>query len=126
MAVAKSYQALTQIGEPYELNGKMYVKVQAKSGAKQVRWYTDREYAKMYPEDKSVLTSFGEDKKKSPYWRSQKDVLGFEEGFIWIFKGDTYATSTGSEARVITSLTASGSVGPWDLPKKYLRISPRT
>ena len=91
MAVAKSYQALTQIGEPYELNGKMYVKVQAKSGAKQVRWYTDREYAKMYPEDKSVLTSFGEDKKKSPYWRSQKDVLGFEEGFIWIFKGDTYA-----------------------------------
>ena len=91
MPTAKSYQSLEILGEPYELNGKMYVKVQAKSGAKQVRWYTDREYAKMYPEDKSVLTSFGEDKKKSPYWRSQKDVLGFEEGFIWIFKGDTYA-----------------------------------
>lgn len=90
MPTAKSYQNLEVLGEPYELNGKMYVKVQAKSGAKQVRWYTDREYAKMYPEDKSVLTLLEEDKKKSPYWRSQKDVLGFEEGFIWIFKGDTY------------------------------------
>ena len=91
MPTAKSYQNLEILGEPYELNGKMYVKVQAKSGAKQVRWYTDREYAKMYPEDKSVLTVLEDDKKKSPYWRSQKDVLGFEEGFIWIFKGDTYA-----------------------------------
>ena len=91
MPTAKSYQSLEILGEPYELNGKMYVKVQAKSGAKQVRWYTDREYAKMYPEDKSVLTVLEDDKKKSPYWRSQKDVLGFEEGFIWIFKGDTYA-----------------------------------
>lgn len=91
MPTAKSYQNLEILGEPYELNGKMYVKVQAKSGAKQVRWYTDREYAKMYPEDKNVLTVLEDDKKKSPYWRSQKDVLGFEEGFIWIFKGDTYA-----------------------------------
>lgn len=88
MPTAKSYQNLKMLGEPYELNGKMYIKVQAKSGAKQVRWYTDREYAKMYPEDAKRIA---EDKKKSPYWRSQKDVLGFEEGFLWIFKGDTYA-----------------------------------
>lgn len=89
MAVAKSYQTLEQTCEPYEVSGKMYVKVQMKSGAeKQVRWYTDQEWAKLYPEEAKQIA---EDKKKSPYWRSQKDVLGFEEGFIWIFKGDTYA-----------------------------------
>lgn len=89
MAVAKSYHALEQTCEPYEVSGKMYVKVRMKSGAeKQVRWYTDQEWAKLYPEDANKIT---EDKKKSPYWRSQKDVLGFEEGFLWLFKGDTYA-----------------------------------
>ena len=34
MPTAKSYQSLEILGEPYELNGKMYVKVQAKSGVK--------------------------------------------------------------------------------------------
>ena len=89
MAVAKSYQALEQIGKPFEVSGKMYVEVRTKSDMiRRVRWYTNQEYAKLYPEDKEKIA---EDKKNSPYWRSQKDLLGFEEGFIWIFKGDTYA-----------------------------------
>lgn len=85
MAVAKSFQALEIVTEPYLVNGRMYVKVKnATTGAlRQVRWYTDKEYAKMYPNEKK---SPAED----PYYKSQKEVLGFKEGFITIFKGDTY------------------------------------
>ena len=52
--VAKSYQGLEILCEPYELaKGRLYVKVRTKSGAnKEVRWYTEAEYAKMYPEAK--------------------------------------------------------------------------
>lgn len=81
--VAKSYQALKQIGEPYAVGNKMYVRIETKNGEKQVRWYTESEYNKLYPEDKVEV-------KQSKYWRSQKDVLGFEKGYITIFKGDTY------------------------------------
>jgi len=79
--VAKSYQNLEQITEPYELNGKMYVKVRTKTGvAKQVRAYSEKEYAKYNPEVKIVKPA-----------KSRRDILGFgEQGFIWIFKGETY------------------------------------
>lgn len=81
---AKSFQAMTQVGEPYESAGKMYVQVKnEKTGnIRQVRWYTEAEYAKMY----------GEKAEKSPKeFKSQKQALGFEKGYIIIFKGDTYA-----------------------------------
>ena len=79
--VAKSYQNLEQITEPYELNGKMYVKVRTKTGvAKQVRAYSEKEYAKYNPEVKIIKPA-----------KSRRDILGFgEQGFIWIFKGETY------------------------------------
>lgn len=82
--VAKSYQALTQMGEPYMSNGKMYVQVKnEKTGnIRQVRWYTEAEYAKLYGEKVE---------KTEKEFKSQKQVLGFENGFITIFKGDTYA-----------------------------------
>lgn len=81
MPVAKSYKDLPRLCEPFESNGKMYVKVQTKSGTeKLVRWYTDQEYKRMYPD--AVV-----EKKRI---RSVKDVLGFEKGFITIFKGNTY------------------------------------
>ena len=80
--VAKSYQTYKQIGEPYQKNNRMYVQIEGAKGIiKEVRWYTDNEYRKMYPED---FTSSGE-------IRPLKEVLGFEHGFITIFKGDTYA-----------------------------------
>lgn len=78
--VAKSYQTLEIIGEPYNVSGRPYVKVRTKTGAlKQVRWYSDAEYYKMYPEEKlkKVL-------------KPQKEVLGFTLGYITIFKGNTY------------------------------------
>lgn len=81
MAVAKSYKDLPICGEPYEKNKRMYVVVECKNGhRKEVRWYTDAEYAKMYPEEEV----------KPQRLRSVKDVLGFSKGYITIFKGDTY------------------------------------
>lgn len=76
--VAKSYQKLSQIGEPYLQNGKMYVKVQKGDKVQQVRWYNETEYAKMYPGEKVGEPQFG----------NQKDMLGFQEGYITIFKGN--------------------------------------
>lgn len=80
--VAKSYQGLEIVQEPYKKNGRMYVMIKNKKGAlKEIRWYNDAEYAKMYPE---VTVS---DKSKDPYYKPQKYVLGFEKGYITIFRG---------------------------------------
>jgi hypothetical protein len=82
--VAKSYQNLKVVKEPYMVNGRMYVQVELGNGsAKQVRWYSDAEYKKMYPD--AVI-----DHSNDPYWKSQKEVLGFKAGFITIFTGNTY------------------------------------
>lgn len=83
MPVAKSYKDLPRLCEPFEAKGKMYVKVQTKKGAEKiVRWYTNQEYNKMYPEVK-----IEEYKRIRPY----KEVLGFDKGYVTIFKGDTYS-----------------------------------
>lgn len=82
--VAKSFQNFTQICDPYEKNGKMYVDViNPSTGSKRsVRWYSDYEYAKLYPEDAA--------KRAANKPSSQKEALGFQKGYITIFKGDTY------------------------------------
>lgn len=81
MPVAKSYKDLLICGKPYEKNKRMYVVVECKNGhRKEVRWYSEDEYAKMYPEEEV----------KPQRLRSVKDVLGFSKGYITIFKGDTY------------------------------------
>lgn len=80
--VAKSYQALEVVGDVYTSKGRQYVQVRTKTGAlKQVRWYTDKEYAKMYPD---------EVQEKSVVFKTQKELLGFDNGYITIFKGNTY------------------------------------
>ena len=78
--VAKSYQGLPIVEEPYTKFGKAYCKVRLKSGnLKEVRVYTQKEYEKMYPLPK-------------PKWAPQRKMLGFgDEGYIIIFKGaDSY------------------------------------
>ena len=82
--VAKSFQSMKQLGEPFYEKGKMYVNVQnEKSGAvRKVRWYTETEYAKMYGEKVDASTKV---------FKTQKQILGFENGYVTIFKGDTYA-----------------------------------
>ena len=88
MPVAKSYENSRILCEPYTVNGRKYVRIETEPkpgvfSSKQVRYYTDAEYKKMYG-DVEI------DHKKDPYWKSQKDVLGFKNGFIWIFAGRTY------------------------------------
>lgn len=79
--VAKSYQKLKQLGVPYKDNGKAYVRVMTQNGVeKVVRWYDENEYAKMYPEEKK-------DRTQDPYYKPQKYTLGFDKGYITIFRG---------------------------------------
>lgn len=105
--VAKSFQNMKILCEPYEKNGKMYVRVLNKKTQKEreVRFYTEKEYIKLYgplPEDKKeeknsstktvgAYRSTAKDHVGDPYWKPQKDVLGFINGYITIFKGNTYA-----------------------------------
>ena len=85
MAVAKSYQELEIVGDVFISSGRQYVNVKLKSGKlKTVRWYSDAEYRKMYPEAVAV------DRSADPYCKPQKEALGFTKGYITIFKGDTY------------------------------------
>ena len=79
--VAKSYQGLKELSAPYKHNGKMYITIETKSGnCKDVRWYTEAEYAKLYPNDKF-------EKAASEYYKTQKYILGFDKGYITIFSG---------------------------------------
>ena len=82
--VAKSFQSMQQLGEPFLENDKMYVQVKnEKTGTvRKVRWYTEIEYAKIYGE---------KIEKPVSEFIHQKQALGFEKGYITIFKGDTYA-----------------------------------
>lgn len=82
--VAKSYQSLEQIGEPYTINGRMYVKVRTKSGTeKQVRAYSEKEFIRLWGDTAPQV--------QSSSTKSLKEVLGFTKGYITIFSGDTYA-----------------------------------
>lgn len=82
--VAKTFQSLEILDEPHAVSGKpaLYVTVRTKTGGTRVvRWYSDKEYAKMYP---------GEAPAATQPLRPLKEVLGFEKGYITIFKGNTY------------------------------------
>ena len=72
--VAKSYQGLPIVEEPYTKSGRAYCKVRLKSGkVKEIRVYNSAEYEKMYP-------------LPEPKWAPQRKMLGFgDEGYIIIF-----------------------------------------
>ena len=81
MPVAKSFQKLEMVSEPYEVNGKMYIQVRFKNqNVRQVRWYTEKEYEKLYPAKDAPVNT--------PQFQPQKDALGFQKGYITIFKGE--------------------------------------
>ena len=84
--VAKSFQNFIMLSDPFQKNGKMYINVRnPKSGNERtVRWYTDTEYYKMYPEEREVAAATFEDRTTET--RTQREVLGFgETGYITIF-----------------------------------------
>ena len=78
--VAKSFESYEVLGSAYEKsNGKQYIKVRnPKTGIeREVRWYSNAEYKKLYP-DAFVL----EDKRVN-----HRKILGFgEKGWITIFR----------------------------------------
>jgi hypothetical protein len=83
--VAKSYQKLEQVGEPFLSNGRYYVQIKTLKGVlKIVRWYSTKEYAKMYPNEPVPK------EEEVNRIKTQKEVLGFSKGYITIFKGNTY------------------------------------
>ena len=83
--VAKSYQELEIVGDVFVSSGRKYVNVKMKSGKmKTVRWYDENEYRKMYPDVEPAVS-----RPADPYYKPQKEVLGFTKGYITIFKGDT-------------------------------------
>ena len=86
MPTAPSFQKMEIIGEPFVLDkGRQYVNVKNPNTGKlrQVRWYTDIEYAKLYPAVEPAVP-----RSADPYAKPQKEVLGFTKGYITIFKGD--------------------------------------
>ena len=80
MPVAKTYEKLTLQGEPFIENKRMYVYVLAKNGPKKVRWYSDAEYRRMYPQaavTHNIMDFNG------------KHVFGFEEtNYITLYRGE--------------------------------------
>lgn len=78
-AVAKSYQRCDIMGEPFTQNGRQYVTIETPFGElKNVRWYSDAEYARMYPNATKGNVSY-------------RNILGFgDAGYITVYYGETY------------------------------------
>ena len=113
--VAKSYQKMVLVNEPYiKENGKSYQLVLNENTGKikEVRWYDEEEYYKMYPEDRPEEKLF----------TNQKKILGFDEGYITIFKGDIekyewwFERSIARFHRVWGWYIVSTEMIPFDLP----------
>ena len=116
MPVAKSYKNHIICGEPYEKNGKMYIVIAHPNtgNRREARWYTEAEYNKQWPEDKIEITGTGAfcGGKKI---KDLKDVLGFEKGYITIFKGDT----TGMEDWFKLSVCKYHRLWGWYCPSEF-------
>ena len=81
---AKTYANWEKLGEPFQQNFKWYIRVKdpKSSTEKIVRAYSSAELHKMYPDFISITND--------KWYRTQKEVLGFDKGYITIFKGDSY------------------------------------
>ena len=87
--VAKSYQGWEKLTKAYEKDGRMYVKLRTPKGAeKEVRAYSEIEYRRLYKEAVPTTDGTTAVQVQKPAAPVVKDILGFQEGYIWIFKGD--------------------------------------
>lgn len=87
--VAKSYQEWEKLTDAYEKDNRMYIKLRNPKGAeKEVRAYSETEYRRLYKESPLPTDASPSVKIKVPAGPVVKNVLGFQEGYIWIFKGD--------------------------------------
>ena len=119
--VAKTYTDWKRETEPFLANGKMYITVRKPTGAtKNVRAYTEAEYRRMYPAAAPSLPAGLTAKTQGPI---VKDILGFQNGYIYIFKGDLdnaeYWFNKTPEARFHTQFgwyIVSTDTIPFDIP----------
>ena len=81
MPVAPSFSTFEFLSEPYEQNKKMYIKVRNPKTKTEriVRWYTQIEYNKAYPNAKIEVDK---------YYRPLKSVLGFDNNYIMLIRGE--------------------------------------
>lgn len=82
MPVAKSYQKYPIVCEPFADKGRQYVNINKDGALKTVRWYSEKEFASMYKMPKSGAAPSIEAPKRPVV----KDILGFKNGYITIFK----------------------------------------
>lgn len=119
MNVAKTYKDWAVDGEPFFENNKCYVYVINPKTEKprKVRVYSEAAYARMYPEE-----------VKKEVFKSQKEVLGFIDGYITIFKGNTYPYKDWFKANGATYTRhwgwsfASDKEVPADLPSEITPV----
>lgn len=87
--VAKSYQEWEKLTDAYEKDNRMYIKLRNPKGAeKEVRAYSETEYRRLYKESPLPTDASPSVKISIPKGPVVKNILGFQEGYIWIFKGD--------------------------------------
>ena len=80
MAVAPSFQRYPLYGEPYEKNGRQYIRIVYPDGHhREVRWY-EKEPPKSKTSEAAILNRLRT--------HNLKKALGFTNGYITIFKGD--------------------------------------
>jgi len=79
MPVAKTYARFPIDGDVFIENKRMYVNVKTSKGLKKVRWYSDAEYRRMYPDVpiQDIMMSF-----------NARHAFGFgDAGYVTLYKG---------------------------------------
>ena len=98
--VAPSYKNYKQVSEPYQKNGKTYIKLEHPNthNIREARYYTEQEYQKQYgstaagtPKASTEVVNPSGRGAFGKILKPLKDVLGFNKGYITIFKGEVEA-----------------------------------
>ena len=145
MAVAKSYENMEQVGQPFESNGKMYIRVKGKcprcggsghysynpmdgttcfqcrgSGVQvmDVRWYTDGQRASMDKAAEKRAAAKAEKNEERRIKFAARNAFGFgEEGFITIIWGEYDRIQEWRDTLPMYSVLYNNTFG-WYIPAK--------
>ena len=80
MPVAKTYERFPIEGDIFIENKRTYVNIKTSKGLKKVRWYSDAEYKRMYPDipEQDIMMTF-----------NARHAFGFDEaGYITLYRGN--------------------------------------
>lgn len=92
--VAPSFQSFEIISEVFDKNGRKYIRVKnpKTSSERDVRWYSESEYAKAYGDKETKTPGEGTDAAWEFYWSKEgypnlKHARGFDNGPILVIRG---------------------------------------